>query len=203
MLKKSRKTKFAGNIQKDAKPKADYMYVHHVITEVFQVISHNPKTSPRNMPIIPLLLENGKLKSDFKTKANYFNNFFASQYTPLLNSSKLPNKITQNTAAKITLINCDNSGFFKITRSLSVSKENGNDDISVRMIKICNDSLVQPLPLSFRSCIDTGVYPDTWKKSNIAPVHKKGDKQIVKNYRPDSFSVMRSKILKKQKILIQ
>ena len=32
---------------------------------------------------------------------------------------------------------------------------------------MCDESLVQPLPLIFRGCIDTGVYPDSWKKSNI------------------------------------
>ena len=27
---------------------------------------------------------------------------------------------------------------------------------------MCDESLVQPLSLIFRGCIDTGVYPDTW-----------------------------------------
>ena len=47
------------------------------------------------------------------------------------------------------------------------------------MIKMCDESLVQLLSLIFRCCIDTGVYPDAWKKSNIVPVPKKGDKQII------------------------
>ena len=41
---------------------------------------------------IPSILKDGKLESDFKIKANYFNNFFASQCTPLVNNSKLPDK---------------------------------------------------------------------------------------------------------------
>ena len=49
------------------------------------------------------------------------------------------------------------------------------------MIKLCDESLVQPLSHIFRGCIDTGVYSDTWKKSNIVPVHMKGDKQMVNN----------------------
>ena len=49
------------------------------------------------------------------------------------------------------------------------------------MIKMCDESLVQPFSLTFRGCIDSGVYPDTWKKSNIVLVHKKGDKQILIN----------------------
>ena len=43
------------------------------------------------------------------------------------------------------------------------------------MIKMCDESLVQPLSLIFRGFIDTGIYPDSWKKSNIGPVHNKGD----------------------------
>ena len=43
----------------------------------------------------------------------------------------------------------------------------------------------------------TGVYPDTWKRSNIIPVHQKGDKQIVNNYRPVSLLPISRKILEK------
>ena len=74
---------------------------------------------------------------------------------------------------------------------------NGHDGISVRMIKMSDESLVQPLPLIFKGCIETGVYPDTWKKCNIVPVHKKRDKQIVSNYRLVSLLPIRSKILEK------
>ena len=59
---------------------------------------------------------------------------------------------------------------------------------------MCNESLVQPF---FRGCIDTGVYPDIWKKSNIVPVHKKDDKQIANIYRPVSCLPTCSKILEK------
>ena len=49
----------------------------------------------------------------------------------------------------------------------------------------------------FRGCIDTCVYPDTWKKSTIGPVHKKGDNQIANNYRPVSLLPICCKILEK------
>ena len=31
------------------------------------------------------------------------------------------------------------------------------------------------------------MFPDLWKKSNICPIHKKDDKQIINNYKPVSF----------------
>ena len=51
------------------------------------------------------------------------------------------------------------------------------------MIKICSKSVV----IIFKNCINTGTFPDIWKRLNIIPVHKKGDKQIVDDYRPVSF----------------
>ena len=62
---------------------------------------------------------------------------------------------------------------------------------------MCDESLVQPFSLIFRGCIDNGVHPNTLKKSNLVPVHKKGDKQIVNNYRPVSLLPICSKILEK------
>ena len=52
------------------------------------------------------------------------------------------------------------------------------------MVKICDDSIKKPLSIIYKNCIKTRIYPNAWKKSNIVPVHKKGDKQVVNNYRP-------------------
>ena len=51
--------------------------------------------------IIPPLLINDKLISDFKVKANYFNDFFASQCTPLNNNSKTPETQSYVTNTKL------------------------------------------------------------------------------------------------------
>ena len=42
------------------------------------------------MPSTPPLLVNNKFISDFRVKANLFNDFFASICTPIHNGSKLP-----------------------------------------------------------------------------------------------------------------
>ena len=78
-----------------------------------------------------------------------------------MNNSKLLDKITYNSAARLTSIKFDNNDILKIIRSLNINKAHGHDDISVRMIKMCDESLVQPLSLIFRVCIDTGIYPDS------------------------------------------
>ena len=65
------------------------------------------------------------------------------------------------------------------------------------MIKLCNKSVVKLLSIIFKNCIDTGTFSDIWKKPNIIPVHKKGDKQVVNNYRPVSLLPTFWKILEK------
>ena len=65
------------------------------------------------------------------------------------------------------------------------------------MIKICDKAILEPLSMIYKNCIDTGIFPDSWKKSNIVPVHKKGDKQLLENYRPVSLLPMLGKVFEK------
>ena len=48
------------------------------------------------------------------------------------------------------------------------------------MVKIYYTSICTPLKLVFQSYLESG----KWKKVNVVPVHKKGNKQIIKNYGP-------------------
>ena len=64
-------------------------------------------------------------------------------------------------------------------------------------MKICDDSIKKPLSIIYKNCITTGIYPNAWKKSNIVPVHKKGDKQFVNNYRPVSLLPIFGKVFEK------
>ena len=49
----------------------------------------------------------------------------------------------------------------------------------------------------FQNSTKSSHYPDIWKKSNIIPVHKKNDKQLVKNYRPISLLPIFGKLFEK------
>ena len=49
----------------------------------------------------------------------------------------------------------------------------------------------------FKQSIEAGVFPSEWKKANIVPTHKKGDKQAQKNFRPVSLLPICGKILER------
>ena len=62
------------------------------------------------------------------------------------------------------------------------------------MLKICGDSICTQLDMIFKQALLTGVFPSNWKKGNIVPIHKKGDKENIRNYRPVSLLPIYDKI---------
>ena len=65
------------------------------------------------------------------------------------------------------------------------------------MVRICDNAVIKPLSNIYKNCIEINSYPDTWKKSNIVLVHKKGDKQNVNSYKPVSLLPILGKIFEK------
>ena len=85
----------------------------------------------------------------------------------------------------------------KIIRNLNVNKAHGHDDISIRMLKICDSVVTEPLSILFKNCIESGIFPNIWKMSHIIPSHKKNDKCYINNYRPVSLLPVCSKIFER------
>ena len=153
----------------------------------------------RNVPLIPPLLIDDKFVTDIQTKTNIFNKFFADQCQPLNNASDLPTNQIVLTQSRLVSLDFNEGELLQIIRPLNINKAHGHDDISIRMIKICDKSLLKPFIVLFRNSIKSSCYPDIWKKSDIIPVQKKkkNDKQLVENYRPISLLPIFGKIFEK------
>ena len=171
---------------------------------------NNPKTSLKTywailktyvngskIPLIPSLLVDSKLVTDSLDKANLFNKFFAKQCSPIFNDSTIPVNINFETTERLSFLEFCVHDIVKIIRSLDQNKANGHDESSIPMIKPCASSISKPLYLIFRNCLETELFPKEWKKANIFPVHKKGDKQLIINYRPVSFLPICGKVFEK------
>ena len=101
------------------------------------------------------------------------------------------------TQARLESLDFNEPKIPRIIRALNVNKAHGPDDISIRMIEICDKSLLKPLTDLFENSIESFCYPDNWKKSFIILVHKKNVKQLVKIYRPISLLSIFGKIFEK------
>lgn len=147
-------------------------------------------------PVIPPLLVEDKLETDFQKQANFFNEYFSSQCCTLTNSSTLPpfSLFTNHSTSKVVFNDDDIS---KILKDLNPNKAHGFDSISKKMIQICGDSIVRPLSAIFKNALKSGTFPENWKKGNIVPVHKKSSKQQVNNYRPISLLPIFGKVFEK------
>ena len=65
------------------------------------------------------------------------------------------------------------------------------------MLLLCDNSVVLSLQIIFQNILVPSIYTDMWKLANVIPILKKGDKQLIKNYRPISLLPICGKIFEK------
>ena len=65
------------------------------------------------------------------------------------------------------------------------------------MLILCDENISIPLKLIYEQVFATGIFPNIWKSVNLTPIHKKGDKQLLKKYRPISLLPICGKIFEK------
>ena len=64
------------------------------------------------------------------------------------------------------------------------------------MIKLCINSVADPLTLIFQNSMAAGTFATQWKRANIVSIQKRNDKQIVSNYQSVSLLLISVKFLK-------
>ena len=163
---------------------------NNVIAKKFWAhVKTKSKTKSTRIPEVMKL--NNNISSNNLAKANMFNKYFFDQFS---------NKSTHDIDIDFTkddMFNID----FNCTRvkqlldNINVNKAPGPDGIHGCALKNCSDSLCRPVSIIFKLIYNTGILPAEWKSANIVPIHKKGDKDRISNYRPISLTCLTSKIM--------
>lgn len=73
----------------------------------------------------------------------------------------------------------------------------GTNDLPMFMWRNICDSVVTPITILINKMIDTSTFPDVLKQSDLTPIHKKGNVDIIDNYRPISCIHNLAKIFEK------
>jgi len=84
-----------------------------------------------------------------------------------------------------------------LTKSLKGKHIASDDGTPENLVKQCMHLIKRPLSHIYNLSLNSGVFPDTWKTAKVKPLHKKGDKYDMKNYRPLSIITVFAKLLER------
>ena len=136
---------------------------------------------------------NDCIRSDPEQIANLFNKHFCDQFS----DDSLYDIDINFSNDPFYDFNFNELAIFNALKQINPNKSRGPDNIGGLIIKNCAQSIALPLSILFNISFRTGSMPTQWKIANIVPVHKKGDKSSVQNYRPISLTSIISKIYEK------
>ena len=88
------------------------------------------------------LFHNNNIVTDFKGKALIFNSVFPKQCSLIKKDSILPLRLHLLTDKRLSTVGFVSTDIWKIIRNLNENKAHGHDKISIPMLKICVNSLV-------------------------------------------------------------
>ena len=84
-----------------------------------------------------------------------------------------------------------------LLKQLPSNKSPGPDCILPNVLNKISSEIAHPLGLLFNASLSIGQLPDAWRCANITPVHKKGDKVLLTNYRPVALTSVLCKVLER------
>ena len=102
-----------------------------------------------------------------------FNSFFAKQCSIIDNGSEIPLFLHSKANKVLSNITFTEKDIEKLIQNLDSNKAHGHDMISIRMLKTCGKSIIKPLLITYKICLEKCCFPNEWKKANVVPVHKK------------------------------
>ena len=85
----------------------------------------------------------------------------------------------------------------EVLRSLKPNKAAGPDEVESRLLKECSTEIAPILCGLFRKSMDEGEVPNKWKEAHVIPIHKKGNKAVMANFRPVALTSMICKVFEK------
>lgn len=133
------------------------------------------------------LIKDGTRVTDSSEVADAFNDFFLDSLKDLTAgvSSVGLGKPDGLVAVPFTMavIPFDENEIFDIIRGLKNRNSSGRDEVPVKVVKEAASSIVSPLTFLINESIESGIFPNALKCCRSVPLHKKGQRTALQNYR--------------------
>ena len=138
----------------------------------------------------------GNISDEPEVVANYFINFFYSNFTHVHNTDNLP-PINSFINPNLSIVQLSVAEVRIILQNIDTSKATGPDGIQGVFLKNCAKELAPSFTKLLNISLQAGIFPNSWKMANICPIFKKGDRTNCENYRPISLLSILSKIFER------
>ncbi|VEN59416.1 unnamed protein product, partial [Callosobruchus maculatus] len=152
---------------------------------------------PNTNKIDELNVNGIKVTTPHKIANEFVNHFSNNNHTNGTNSQhgsiKLKGTHTKNLLFKPTTPH----EVFDIIQNLPPKSSTGLDEIPTIVVKKVASIICDPISDIINECFSTGSIPTKLKISKITPVHKKGSKDDVSNYRPVALLSVFSKVIER------
>ena len=172
--------------------------------KVANEIKSNPKQfwnyvkskSKKQTEFPDMISDNGEVISSDADKANCFNDYFSSVYT-LENIEQLPCLNNRSNNTSLSSIRITQELVEVELGKLNISKAAGPDNLHAKVLHELRKNISKPLSEIFNKSLAEGKLPPDWKSAILKPLHKKGSKNQVSNYRPVSLTAISCKVMER------
>ena len=174
--KRKLEEKNASNIKYD--PKAFYKYA---------------KSKMKRKECIPSIQTNSgaETRNEYETAEalnDWFGSVFTHEDTVNIPHAQVPKILPDMNSSQTQSLFISESRVERCLRSLEPEKSQGPDGMHPRVLRALSRSIAKPLCQIFTNSLKSGEVPKDWKLANVTPIHKKGPKNLVTNYRPISLT---------------
>ena len=125
------------------------------------------------------------------SKANTLVNQFTSVFTKEITET-LPN--LHSVHPEMPKISFGLEGIAKLLSNINHTKAAGPDKLPARLLKETAHQIAPMYTHLFSQSYQHGLLPDSWTRSTVCPIFKKGNRSLPENYRPISLTAIPCKL---------
>ena len=171
MVKEAKK-KYETNIIKRSRKNRKVFYTY--------VACKNRKNGSKR--IGPLTDSSGKIALEDRDVVLWLNRYFSSVFASKTKASLQPLEENKGSSNDTQSLIITENLVSKIIGGFKEHKSPGIDGITSTYAIKTKDLLAEPLKFLYTNSIQRNEIPEDWKRANITPIFKKGDKANVENY---------------------